>query len=117
MINYFTRLNTKLATLRKRAVNKNIPFDLDKKWIQEKIKQEYCEATGIKFNYNKRPFINPFYPSIDRVDSSKGYTKDNCMMVCHMYNSAKCEFSDKVFSKWAKAYVEVYEKRILNGEL
>lgn len=111
MLNYFSSLNRKIKGLQKRARKKNIPFNIDKGWIDSKLKKGYCEATGIKFNYSKTPFVNPFYPSIDRVDSSKGYTKDNCKMVCHMYNSAKCEFSEEVFITWAKAYVERYEER------
>ena len=110
MIGYFKRLNLKLKELRKRAIDKQIPFNLDKEWVQLKLNNGYCEATGLKFDYSKRPFINPYYPSIDRVDSTKGYTKDNCQMVCHMYNTAKCEFSEEVFAKWAKAYVKVYKK-------
>jgi len=30
-----------------------------------------------------------FCPSLDRVDSSKGYTKDNVQLVCRIYNTAK----------------------------
>ena len=81
------------------------------------MEQGYCEATGIRFDDTKRPYINPYYPSVDRVDSTKGYTKDNCKMVGHMYNSAKCEFSEKVFATWAKAYVKEYERKVVdNGQ-
>ena len=33
--------------------------------------------------------------SIDRIDSSKGYTKDNVQWVCYIYNAMKDEFSVK----------------------
>ena len=69
-----------------------------------------CEATGLPFKTTKDPYVNPYYPSIDRVNSNKGYTENNCKMVCHMYNTAKCEFSEKVFAYWAEKFVEKYEE-------
>jgi len=110
MINYFSDLNSKFSKLKKRAKRKDIDFNLDKEWIDSKLKKGVCEVTNIKFDFSKKPFLNPYYPSIDRVDSSKGYTKDNCKMVCHMFNNAKCEFSEKVFIYWATKFVEKYEK-------
>ena len=107
----FADINSKLKHLRKRAYRKDIPFDLDDLWLMKKLNNGHCEKTGIKLNMSSKPFTNPYYPSIDRVDSKKGYTKDNCKMVCHMYNSAKCEFDEEVFAYWAKHYVKQYEKR------
>jgi len=103
----------KLKNIEKRAKEKNLEFNLTEEWLKEKLERGRCEATGIKFDTTKAPFMNPFYPTIDRVDSSKGYTIDNCQLVCHMYNIAKSEFPEEVFTQWAKAYVETYEKRVL----
>jgi len=107
----FKSIKYRLKSLRERAKEKNIPFNLNSKWLKSKLTIGHCETTGIKFDLSKVPFVNPYYPSIDRVDSSKGYTTDNCKLVCLMYNTAKCEFSEEVFKEWAKAYVKEYELR------
>lgn len=69
-----------------------------------------CELTGIKFRYGadrtlpasvKRKRI--WAPSIDRIDSSKGYTPDNVRLVCFSVNAALQEFGDKVLLKIATA--------------
>lgn len=110
-MNIFLNLYRKLKHLKKRAGRKGIEFNLDKDWLNDKKRIERCEATGIKFDMSKKPYLNPLYPTIDRIDSEKGYTKDNCQIVCHIFNIAKCEFDESVFEKWAKAYVIEYEKK------
>ena len=72
--------------------------DFDIKWIYEKIKNGYCEVTGIKFDLETevRPSAhakNPWVPSIDRIDSSKPYLKNNVQIVVFMYNVCKSEFA------------------------
>lgn len=106
----FSSFKKRLKDLKKRAWWKKVDFDLDTKWLIDKFNKGYCEVTGLKFDTSKKPYVNPYYPSIDRINSKKGYTKDNCQMVCHMYNTAKCEFSKEVFTYWAKAFVKKYEE-------
>ncbi len=73
------------------------PPDFGSEWIEEKIINGFCEATGIEFDLNeKRGGIhasNPWVPSIDRVDSSKPYLKENVQIVVYMYNVCKSEFT------------------------
>ncbi len=72
-------------------------FELDKKWLADKINVGRCEATGLCFEFsgdeNRRS--NFFAPSIDRVDSQKGYTKANSRLVVWGYNMAKGEHTDE----------------------
>ena len=65
--------------------------DLTPEWIQERIENEYCVMTGIKFVLTGGR--HPFSPSLDRIDSTKGYTKDNVQLVTWMYNTAKGQFT------------------------
>jgi hypothetical protein len=73
--------------------------DFDSNWIYEKIKNGYCEVTGIEFdldNSNTNTHSkNPFVPSVDRIDSSRPYLKSNVKLVVYMYNVCKSEFSHK----------------------
>lgn len=70
-------------------------FNLDKKWVKRKLSKGRCEVTGICFEFaDKENNVSFFGPSIDRIDSTKGYTKDNCRLVVWGYNRAKGEHTD-----------------------
>ena len=45
-------------------------------------------------------------PSIDRIDNSQGYTKNNCRVVSVIYNKAKSDYKDEDVLKMARALVE-----------
>ncbi len=82
--------------------------DFDSVWIYEKIKNGYCEVTGIKFDLDTevRSSVhakNPWVPSIDRTDSSKPYLKDNVKIVVFMYNVCKSEFSHEDVIQFCKS--------------
>ena len=86
-------------------------FDLTREWAEEKIEAGVCEVTGLQFEYSKdgKDRFQPFIPSVDRIDSSKGYTQDNCRMVVWIYNMAKAEWSDDIVLRMAKALVSKTE--------
>lgn len=67
-----------------------------------------CALTGIAFDYSRTSeySIRPFAPSIDRKDSTKGYTLDNVQMTCAMVNKAKNEFRQEVFDEMCLARVK-----------
>lgn len=81
-----------------RAKKKDWEFDLTPEWISEKLILMRCEVTDIELTLlkhnNEKGHANPFNPSIDRINSKKGYTKDNCRLVCWIYNMAKSDFTD-----------------------
>jgi hypothetical protein len=80
-----------LNSIRARAKSKGIPFDLDFDWIASRFNGE-CDVTRIKLHWRKKVDIDT--PSIDQIQPSGGYTKANCRVVCHWYNTAKNKFSD-----------------------
>lgn len=43
----------------------------------------------------------PYAPSIDRKDSTKGYTRENCRIVCAAANFAMNTWGDEVLSVMA----------------
>jgi hypothetical protein len=66
-----------------------------------------CAITKIKFIFDKgNTSRRPFSPSIDRINSKLGYTKDNVRLVCVIVNLALNEFGDENFDKMCRAYVE-----------
>jgi hypothetical protein len=73
-------------------------YDLDAAWIIERMTR--CKRTDT-------PFVlvadhrHPYAPSIDRIDSTKGYTKDNCRIVAWVYNQARSNYSDETVNQFA----------------
>jgi hypothetical protein len=92
---------------RERANKKGIEFTLTREWVLKRLATGVCEATGIRFN--SETFIGrcgPYSPSIDRIDSSKGYTPDNCRMICWALNMGLSEWGEEVYLDIAKAFIE-----------
>lgn len=81
-----------------RSKSKDIEFDLTNEWIEELISNG-CSLTGIIFNL--ADVRHPYSPSIDRIDSSKGYTKDNCRIIVTIANYAKNEWNDEILYEFA----------------
>ena len=78
------------------AKRRGINFTLTLEWFDEQItKPEFniCAISGIEFMNGSNGFADPFSRSLDRIDSTKGYTPDNVAWVCFRYNSWKCDLS------------------------
>lgn len=70
---------------KKSARIRGLEFTLTKENVLEMI-PEYCPVSGVKLNWKTVDGGNPHKPSLDRVDSTKGYTKENCIVVCWRIN-------------------------------
>jgi hypothetical protein len=75
---------------------KRCPFDITCKDIENliKLQNNRCIYTDREFVY---AFNEQNKPSIDRIDSNKGYTKDNIQMVITPVNIAKSDMSHDKF--------------------
>jgi hypothetical protein len=85
-----------LDVARRRSLQTGKSFDLDREWILDRLIIGKCEVTGIEFEFGKhgdKRRFNRLAPSLDRVDSLRGYTKDNCQVVIAHYNFAKGQWS------------------------
>lgn len=110
-VNPLQRARLIVGAARSRARQKGLDFNIDAVWFADKIDTGICEATGIKISLDSHPkkgCRNPFAPSIDRIDSSKGYTKDNVQMVCWVYNAAKNDYGADIVLRMAQALTKKY---------
>lgn len=86
--------------------------DFDTEYLVNKIKSGKCEVTGIKFQVGNRnhkaknTIRNPYVPSIDRIDSSQPYRKDNVQMVVFMYNVCKSRFEHEDVVRFCQAVID-----------
>ena len=103
-------LTIMLMQARRRATLRELEIDIDLPYVRYLYdKQEgRCLLTGLPFQVAQQSEYraNPFVPSIDRIDSTKGYTKQNTRLVLYAINSAMNEWGEEVFALIARNYVK-----------
>lgn len=95
-----------LANLKQRAKKKNLPFDLD---LSDLEGTTYCPVFGFELKRNSGKSMDNSI-SVDRKDSTKGYTKDNIQILSQLANTMKSSASREellLFAEWVlKTYGE-----------
>lgn len=86
------RTNLLCYRSKQKAKRYGYSHSLSKEFVLDKLKIGKCEATGIQLYFGELN-IHPYAPSLDRIDSNKGYTEDNVQLTCMMYNFCKNQFS------------------------
>ena len=90
-----------IGRTKKRVKKTKMQFDIDKNYIKQLWWQfdGKCCLTGIPFaDTNERKNARrPYMPSIDRIDSKKGYIKGNVRLVCTAVNMALFTWGLDVF--------------------
>lgn len=76
-----------IAVIRCRSKAKGREFNI--KWTDIEWPED-CPLLNIKINYQANSY-DPNSPSIDRIDSSKGYTKENCWVISRRANTIKSD--------------------------
>ncbi len=105
------------TTVKLRARKRKNSFSLTLTWIKEKLAVGVCEQTGKPFTFERgggdllNSNRNPWFPSIDRIDSSLGYTEANCQMVCTIYNLAKADWADADVLEMAKWLIKTSKRK------
>lgn len=82
-------------SIERHAKSRNLLFDITKKdaWNQFEKQNKSCALTGIELNFGKNGKEHKSSlttASLDRIDSSKGYTKDNIWWIHKKLNIMKC---------------------------
>ena len=100
-----------LSNARDRAKRTGKSFSIDKEWLLENIRKGKCELSGMPFIFEKGVSgnyrANPFGPSIDKIDPSLGYTKENCRIVCFCVNMARSDWGDDNLIKMCEAILKM----------
>lgn len=85
--------------------------DLEDLWIKQDGK---CAVTNITFEtVNPKFRIDPFRPSLDRIDSKRGYFPDNIRFTLWIVNQGIGDYGLDVWLEVAKAAVKHSEKEQL----
>ena len=96
-----------------RAKKKDIKVNIDSAFLSELWERQegLCSYTklpmSLPLSHSESRYTNkksgPFTGSIDRRDSSGGYTKRNVHFICLALNYAKKDWAEKEFQKFLKA--------------
>jgi hypothetical protein len=71
--------------------------------VSDIVIPDVCPILGIKLNMNSgKSGAYRNSPSLDRIDNSKGYTKDNIQVVSQLANAMKCHASNEELHKFAQ---------------
>lgn len=94
-----------------RAKKKGYELDFDLDWVVSlyNTQKGCCFSTGIKFDLTESSRVKKFRPlsvSLDRIDSNKGYSKDNVRLVCVAFNLALNSFGEGIFEKIALGFLK-----------
>ena len=98
--------STIYSTARKNARHRNIDFELTREEFYQLVREskERCAISGIAFNFTyKNGKRRPFAPSLDRINSAKGYSKQNCRVISLIANLALNEWGEASLLKFCKA--------------
>lgn len=96
------------GTAKMRAYRSGREFSITVEHVHCVIAMGVCQKSGLPFDLTNRSHgaINPFAPSIDRIDNAKGYTSDNIQIVCSMFNMGKHEHREVDFIAMCVAVAE-----------
>lgn len=97
---------------KRRSKSKGLEFSLSRKDIEDMFSRQgnKCSLTGIEFDFTMPDESwknNPYSPSIDRIDSSKGYSLENIRLVLTCVNLALNEWGKNVLDKWVGGYIRL----------
>jgi len=95
----YTDFRWYMKSVVKNSKKRNQSFDVDLQYLKELWESQngICPFTKCKLTlrtHNYEQDRSPYQASLDRIDSTKGYTKGNVRFVCLMFNDAKNNFSD-----------------------
>lgn len=107
------RLVSIYNSAKKRSKLKDIEFTI----IPEDLVEIYykqngkCAISGLEMSLesSSRHKANTFIVSIDRIDSDKGYTKDNIQFLCWQINKMKSNLTEDEFKFW----IRIISSRVL----
>jgi hypothetical protein len=88
-----------------RAKKKRIVWNLSLEFLMQlwENQEGICVYSGVPLSYEDN---HPHTVSLDRIDSSKGYTEDNVQFVCTIVNYVKQRFDEGAFFDFCKSVTQ-----------
>ena len=112
-LDQYFRLRENAAKQRAKSVGRDYtlpPFWAADQYIRQK---GLCALSGVPMR-KAVGLMDPFCPTIDRIDSAKGYTPENCQLVALQVNLAKNNMSEADFIRMCRRVSAYGRKRLAN---
>lgn len=93
-----------LKQAKKRSADKGHKFSLV---LEDIVIPEKCPIMGVPMKYVAGEYSD-YSPSIDRIDSTKGYTKDNIQIISSIANRMKWNSTKEQLILFAKGVLDLY---------
>jgi hypothetical protein len=94
------------SNARRRAKVRQCEVDITPEWLLHNL-PTHCPLLGIKFVFSSG-VITDSTPTVDRKDSSKGYTMDNCWIISGKANRMKSNASTREIELLASNLPKMY---------
>lgn len=88
-----------LANAKKRSSERNLEFDIE---LSDIVIPKFCPLLEIPIIKGSTMFNRDSSPSLDRIDSSKGYIKGNVRVISNLANSVKRDLDKDLLFKFSK---------------
>lgn len=100
------------AGMRHRAQKKGFACALTKQDVLELLRDcgGRCSVTGIPLALKQTVpgrRVSPWVPSIDRINSERGYEKGNCRIVCYLANIAMSQYGEDALEAMLFSYASL----------
>ena len=107
---------TTFGNIRKQAESRNLIFEItiEDIWEQYEKQDRKCALSGkpIRFHRESKNRTKLQTASVDRIDSSKGYTKDNIQIVNKELQTMKMSMDEDRALAWIGAIADNHKERI-----
>ena len=100
---YLPEIKTIYNRLKQSAKKRDIPFDLTITQLNELTFPITCPVLGIPLKFNRGQLQDNSY-SVDRIDSTKGYTIDNIEVISWRANRLKNNATVEELQKLSKHF-------------
>lgn len=103
--------NSKFSAYKTDAKSRNLDFFLTKERFRKLTQQNcfYCGRKPSSICINSGTHGAFVYNGIDRVDNNIGYTEDNCVSCCKIYNRAKSDIHYDEFLEYLHGISRKYK--------
>jgi hypothetical protein len=93
-----------LRGVRVRARKGGLTYNLDAAFLKTLLEKQHglCAISGVPLTFTKGQGHIYTNASVDRIDSAKGYTKDNVQLVANQVNTMKSNLSIDQLIDWCK---------------
>jgi hypothetical protein len=102
-----------LGNAKKRAKQRDLPFDITLDWLIEAA-TDRCPLLDIELKYDNTASLHDS-AAVDRIDSARGYTPDNCWVVSMKANRIKSDATVAEIEAVAQAMRLMMDKGLLGS--